>query len=248
MKEGSIDTRGMKEGPILDELDNTITPKPSDKVVHKPESPSPPGPPSTPESSHNPEHPPTETPKTADLPEKKSHKKKVPWIEGFEDYELSGPTFVLVKKQAMLSALGESMGHIGNACKKANISRRTHQSWKELDPAYKRAYKDNLEYMKDEFEYLLKKKAYSSDTQAIKFFLERKAKDRGYTETRKTINEHSGEIKNPQGINFILQSDPNYDEEKRRNKPPAPQDKEETPQMPIPDVPEPAKPNDTSHS
>ena len=235
MNEGPIDTKGMKEGPILDE----------------PESPSPPTP-SSPESDpHKPQDSPAPSPEDSTAnPEYAQHKakkdknlKKGKYVESDKKYKFNGSPAIKLKKGIVLTLLGETMGHIGNTCKKAGISRRSHYAWLEGDTEYKRAYEDNCEYMKDEFEYLLKQQAYNQNTKATIFFLKTQAKDRGYLETNKTINEHSGEIKVPTGINFILQPDPDYDEEKRRNQPTTPEDKEETPQMPKSDVPEPNQPD-----
>ena len=204
---------------------------------HKPQDSPAPSPEPTPEDSKpNPEY-------AQHKAEKDKHLLKGRYVESNKKYNFNGSPAVKLKKGIVLTLLGESMGHIGNTCKKAGISRRSHYAWLEGDTEYKRAYEDNCEYMKDEFEYLLKQQAYNQNTKATIFFLKTQAKDRGYLETTKTLNEHSGEIKVPIGINFILQNDPYYDEEKRRNQPPTPEDKEETPQMPESEMPEPNQPN-----
>jgi len=169
---------------------------------------------------------------------KPKHHKKAK-IEGYSDYKLQGDTKTRLKKKNVLSAIGDTLGHIGNACKQADISQRTHELWMHKDPEYKRAFRDNAEYMKDEFEYLLKKQAYSSDTKAIIFFLKTKGKDRGYLETQKHINEHSGEIKNPQGIVVNLMSDPKYEKEKEeRDKLLARKNQEGKKKVPEPELPD----------
>ncbi len=150
---------------------------------------------------------------------KKEFLMKGKYIESNDKYKFSGSHGVQLRKKNFLFLLSETMGHIGNAAKKANISRCTHSAWIEGDPEYKRAYEDNCEYMKDEFEYLLKKQAYNNSTKATIFFLKTKAKERGYLETQKHINEHSGEINIPQGIIVNLMGDPKYEKEKEeRNK------------------------------
>lgn len=96
-----------------------------------------------------------------------SHKKRVKGLRG--------------KKRLMVETLIAKLGIVSDACKAVGISRRTHYKWLDEDEKYRNAVKEAEEVVKD----LAEKVLYSSmfidkDIQSIRFFLERKAKDRGY--------------------------------------------------------------------
>jgi hypothetical protein len=86
------------------------------------------------------------------------------------------------KKDTFLLCLHNNMGHISNACKSANIPRRTFYNWLEKDNKFKEQVEDTAEALVDHVESKLLEKINKLDTTSIIFFLKCKGKDRGYTE------------------------------------------------------------------
>lgn len=84
------------------------------------------------------------------------------------------------KKERMLEALHETLGIVSKAAEKAEIQRRTHYYWLEEDPDYKEAVENISEEVKDFAENALHERIREGSINATTFYLERKAKDRGY--------------------------------------------------------------------
>ena len=145
------------------------------------------------------------------------------------------------KKKLMIEALNNHLGIVTTAAKQVGIDRTTHYRWLKEDPAYNYWSEESNMNMKDFGEQTLMQLLKERNPMITWNFNKTQNRDRGYGE--QIGIEHSGEIKVPTGINFILQPDPDYDEEKRRNQPTTPEDQEEAPQMPESDVPEPNQPD-----
>ena len=84
------------------------------------------------------------------------------------------------KKELFLKALGSNLGHITDACKSANIHRRTYYSWIEKDKDFKQSCDDVQESFLDLAESKLLEKIKEGDNTCIIFFLKTKGKSRGY--------------------------------------------------------------------
>ena len=86
------------------------------------------------------------------------------------------------KKEVFLISLESNMGHISNACKSANIHRRTYYDWIDKDDGFKQSCEDVSESLLDLAENKLLEKITKYDTTSIIFFLKTKGKKRGYIE------------------------------------------------------------------
>ena len=86
------------------------------------------------------------------------------------------------KKEVFLKCLHNNLGHISNACKSANIGRKTYYRWIEKDKKFKEQVDNVGEALVDHVESKLLEKINDLDTTSIIFFLKCKAKSRGYTE------------------------------------------------------------------
>ena len=86
------------------------------------------------------------------------------------------------KKEMFLKALGSNLGHITDACKSANIHRRTYYSWIEKDKDFKDECDSVQESLIDLAENHLLQKIKKGDITAIIFYLKTKGKKRGYDE------------------------------------------------------------------
>ncbi len=133
----------------------------------------------------------------------KKPKKYKEQIGKYGVYKLKGSHKTIRYKQMMVQAMEETLGHIDAATKKVGIGRVTHYLWLK-DPEYKRMVSDRMESLKDDYEHALHTKALKEkDTKAITFFLRNKAKDRGYLETSKQINQVTGQIDNKIQLEII---------------------------------------------
>lgn len=87
----------------------------------------------------------------------------------------------IVSKRLMVEALKSSKGNVAHACKLAGISRMTHYRWTRDDPEYAAAFDDIGQEVVDNMETLfLKETVAQKDLRSMRWFLERKGKDRGY--------------------------------------------------------------------
>ena len=86
------------------------------------------------------------------------------------------------KKELFLKCFQNKLCHISEACKSANIHRRTYYSWIEKDDNFKEQVEAAKEGLIDHVEHQLLQKIDSGDTTAIIFFLKTRAKERGYVE------------------------------------------------------------------
>jgi len=92
----------------------------------------------------------------------------------------------------MLQALGETLGIVAHACKKAGIERCTHYKWMREDEEYRNKVEEISDMAIDHVESaLMQKIIQEKDTTAIIFYLKTKGKKRGYVERQEF--EHSGE-------------------------------------------------------
>lgn len=88
---------------------------------------------------------------------------------------------VAERKRLMLFYLSESKGNVAYSCEKTGISRMTHYRWLRSDPAYAEMQDDIAEGVVDEMEELfIKTTIGEKDLRSMRWFLERKARDRGY--------------------------------------------------------------------
>lgn len=85
-----------------------------------------------------------------------------------------------LKKAKFLEALKECKGLIYLACSTVNVGRTTVFRWRKDDPDFDEAIKQVQEMVIDVVEHKLLSKIDDGDTDAIKFFLRSRAKDRGY--------------------------------------------------------------------
>lgn len=98
----------------------------------------------------------------------------------------------LTKKQSKFIEIFESsLGIISNACKKANVSRRTYYNWMRDSKAFSEACEEIKDVTLDFVEHSLLKNIKKGDTTAIIFYLKTKGRDRGFVEKHEvdmTIN------------------------------------------------------------
>lgn len=87
------------------------------------------------------------------------------------------------KQEAMISYLEKSMGVISTACNYANISRQTHYNWL-TNPTYKARVEEVEQYAIDFVESQMYKQIKAGDGQMIRYYLSRKAKQRGYIDSK----------------------------------------------------------------
>jgi len=177
---------------------------------------------------------------------RQKHKKKRKLV--LKDiYKLNGRSDAVFKKKQFLETLGDQAFNVSFACKQIGIHRRSYFRWRKDDKEFNRACEDIQDEILDLSEVRLQSHIQKGNLTALLYFLKTKGQERGYTETVKNINEHSGSIQSPVGINFILQPDPKYEKEKEeRDKLFARKTKEENKDVPKSDVSDQEKPNDTS--
>lgn len=86
-----------------------------------------------------------------------------------------------ISKRLMVEALKSSKGNVAHACKLAGVSRMTHYRWTRSDPEYAAVYNDIGEEVVDNIETLfLKTMIDDKDLRSMRWFLERRGKERGY--------------------------------------------------------------------
>ena len=87
------------------------------------------------------------------------------------------------KKENFLKALELKLGHISEACKSANIHRRTYYSWIDKDEEFREECDSVSESLLDLAESKLLENIKKNDNTAIIFFLKTKGRKRGYNES-----------------------------------------------------------------
>jgi hypothetical protein len=86
-----------------------------------------------------------------------------------------------VSKRIMVEALKASKGNVAHACKLAGISRMTHYRWTREDANYAAVFDEIGEEVVDNVETLFLKTMISEkDLRSMRWYLERKGKERGY--------------------------------------------------------------------
>jgi hypothetical protein len=93
-------------------------------------------------------------------------------------------------KEAMLFALGKTLGVVTPAAKMAGISRQTHYDWLKDDAAYANLAQDMKSEALDFAETKLHQKIQGGDTTAIIFFLKTQGKERGYVERVENVKKN----------------------------------------------------------
>jgi hypothetical protein len=93
------------------------------------------------------------------------------------------------KKQAMLTALENSLGIVSTACRKANVSRSQHYEWLKADEDYKTEVDAITETSIDLAEASLLSQIQNRNTSATIFYLKTKGKNRGYIETTELVGD-----------------------------------------------------------
>ena len=83
-------------------------------------------------------------------------------------------------KEKIIAKLTESGGIIKSACEALHMSRQTLLDWRKEDPEFDAACAETCEVFIDEAESKLYAAVRRGNLKAIKFFLERKGRSRGY--------------------------------------------------------------------
>lgn len=97
-----------------------------------------------------------------------------------------------IKKKAFLEALTETLGTISLACQKIHIGRTTIYSWIKDDKEFAKAIEEiQNEYVVDYVESKMLKKINEGESNMIMFFLNNKAKHRGYGQQRDREQQNS---------------------------------------------------------
>jgi|TARA_B110000908_G_scaffold172206_1_gene238353 hypothetical protein len=97
-----------------------------------------------------------------------------------------------IKKEAILSALENSLGVVTVACKSVDIPRSTYYKWLKEDEKFAEQVKDIENIALDFGESQLHKQIGLGNTSATIFFLKTKGKKRGYIE-RSELDLTSGD-------------------------------------------------------
>jgi len=102
------------------------------------------------------------------------------------------------KQNAMVKAVEDTRGLIGLACRKAEISERTHRYWMAEDDNYRHRITSAIEVGHDMVEFRLLQRCDEGDVAALRTFLSARMKDRGYGVNRR---EQTGKNGGPIEIN-----------------------------------------------
>lgn len=97
-------------------------------------------------------------------------------------------------KKRVLTILEENLGIVSKTCEQAGISRVTFYGWCKVDPDFKKAVDELDNVTLDFVESKLLEKINEGDTRAIGFYLKYKGRKRGYIESLKLDQEHTGSI------------------------------------------------------
>ena len=94
------------------------------------------------------------------------------------------------KKKAFLEALTETLGNITLASQKIGIERKTVYNWKNKDVDFANAIDEiQQEYVVDYVESKMIKKINEGESSMIMFYLNNKAKHRGYGQQRQSQDD-----------------------------------------------------------
>lgn len=96
-------------------------------------------------------------------------------------------------KNALIEALGQTLGVVTSACKIVGVDRTTFYKYLNEDAKFAQQVKDIQEVAIDFAESKLYEQIKDNNTTATIFYLKTKGKNRGYVEKQEI--EHSGEIK-----------------------------------------------------
>lgn len=83
-------------------------------------------------------------------------------------------------KATFVEAMKKSGGILKDACEKTGIARQTIYDWRRADPEFDAACNETQELMLDEAETRLIAAVRRGNLKAVKFYLERKGRSRGY--------------------------------------------------------------------
>lgn len=101
------------------------------------------------------------------------------------------------RKEAFLKAYKATFGNIALSCQMTGIkSRQTVYLWREKDLKFKTSMQEQLETNKDFAEYGMMQNIAAGDQRAIEYYLNNKAKDRGY---RKNPDDDDYDPEDPMG-------------------------------------------------
>jgi len=106
-------------------------------------------------------------------------------------------TSTAVRKAQMLAALADTKTNISAACERVGINRWTHYNWMDNDEEYAQEVEAVAEKLIDSVETMfLRSTIESDDRRSMRWFLERKARHRGYgrIEKRELTGEDGGPI------------------------------------------------------
>jgi len=99
-------------------------------------------------------------------------------------------------KDAFLKAYADGFGNVSAACAAIEVSRVAYYDWLKADPEFKRAIEETDESFLDFAESKLHKKISDGEWIPLKYYLENKAKKRGWSNTEAApVMQHSGTIK-----------------------------------------------------
>ena len=87
-----------------------------------------------------------------------------------------------INKERVITLLFENYGHITDACKSANVARRTYYNWIKDDSNFAAAVQVVEESLIDYAKSKLMENITKNDTTSIIFFLKTKGKDQGFSE------------------------------------------------------------------
>jgi len=104
-----------------------------------------------------------------------------------------------MKKSAMkdvfLKNYADTFGNVSASCLAIKIHRDTYYEWCKTDPEFKRAVEEVDESFLDFAESKLHKKISDGEWIPLKYFLENKAKKRGWSNSDVPVMQHTGTIK-----------------------------------------------------
>ena len=83
-------------------------------------------------------------------------------------------------KDRFIVALERTKGAVTKACKNSGVSRKTFNRWMEIDPDFRDAVDFVANEIKDNIEFTLISNAEDGDINSIKYFMDARAKERGY--------------------------------------------------------------------